>query len=312
MPLRTRPLLYVLAVRGCGANSPRSRRGPGVRGNNEQWPWLLRSDELCEKEDAGKRCVPLVASDRLGVPATVVAASGDFRCGRRAGKEGIGSLRSCRGRWYASRSSSASSTSCRRPRRSGREVRAAGFRQLLRGAWSGCRGAQVDGTSSARSVVAGAGRGVGRGLVPGGPLHDIAGEGRCGLNSWQARRVRDGTFYWPPAGDLDLAPYGDFLMATTPVYDGLSRRALCVPRIPCWPGRPGRGRYAAGSTPNGPARVPRVRQDRRYSAQRPCRSGPVRVPGRVGGGRARDPGQETSAAGRPAAPGWPEGKTGTS
>jgi 3-hydroxyisobutyrate dehydrogenase-like beta-hydroxyacid dehydrogenase len=32
----------------------------------------------------------------------------------------------------------------------GREVRAAGFRQLLRGAQSGCRGAQVDGASSAQ------------------------------------------------------------------------------------------------------------------------------------------------------------------
>jgi hypothetical protein len=32
------------------------------------------------------------------------------------------------------------STSCRRLGRPGREVRAAGFRQLLRGAWSGCRG----------------------------------------------------------------------------------------------------------------------------------------------------------------------------
>src|SRR6202030_2400480 len=100
--------LCALAVRGRGANSPRSRRGPGVRGNSEQWSRLFLSNEICEKEDAGKRCVLLMVSDRLGVPTTVVAASGGFRCDRRAGKEGIESLRLCRGRRRASRSSSAS------------------------------------------------------------------------------------------------------------------------------------------------------------------------------------------------------------
>jgi hypothetical protein len=42
------------------------------------------STEICVKEAAGKRCVLLMVSDRLGVMTTVVAASGGFRCGRRA------------------------------------------------------------------------------------------------------------------------------------------------------------------------------------------------------------------------------------
>jgi hypothetical protein len=58
-------------------------------------------------------------------------------------------------------------TSCRRTGCPGREVRAAGFRQLLRGARSGCRVAQVTARLPPGSVVAGGGRALSGGLVPG-------------------------------------------------------------------------------------------------------------------------------------------------
>ena len=71
----------------------------------------------------GKRCVLLMAGDRLGVPATAVAASGDFRCGRRAGKKGL-NLYGCVVACGARRGYRLlPSTSCRRPGRPEREVR---------------------------------------------------------------------------------------------------------------------------------------------------------------------------------------------
>ena len=68
-----------------------------------------------------------------------------------------------------------------------------------------------------------------------------------------------------------------------------------VPPLHLLMSQPGVGRVdqvkvGALPVPHLPARVPRVAQDRRHRAQRPPRTRPVRVPRRVRGGRARDPG----------------------
>jgi hypothetical protein len=84
--------------------------------------------------------VLLMASDRLGVPAARSRHQAVSGAAGAPGKKGLDLY----GRAVAGGAHRGhrllSSTSCRRLGRPGREVRAAGFRQLLRGAWSGCRG----------------------------------------------------------------------------------------------------------------------------------------------------------------------------
>jgi len=86
-----------------------------------------------------------MAGDWPVVRAAAVAAPGDFRCGSRAGKEGIGSLRSCRGRWCASRSSSAPFRIRQTPGTPRTWGPCSGSGQQLREDRLGCRDAQADG-----------------------------------------------------------------------------------------------------------------------------------------------------------------------
>ena len=111
------------------------------------------------KEGAGKRCVLLMVGDRPGIPATVVAASDGSGATGAPEEKGLNHC-GCVVAGGAHRGHRLlPSRSCRRPGRPGREVRAAGFRQLLRGAQSGCRGAQAGGASSAQ--ISGCGRRAG-------------------------------------------------------------------------------------------------------------------------------------------------------
>lgn len=106
-----------------------------------------------EKEAAGKRCMLLMVRDRLGVPTTVVAASGGLGATGAPEKKGL-NLYGCVVAGEAHHGHRLlPSTSCRRPGRPGREVRVAGFPQLLRRAKSGCRGAQAGGASSAQPLL---------------------------------------------------------------------------------------------------------------------------------------------------------------
>ena len=79
----------------CGA-AARIRRDPDVGRASEVI--MNNAHGFSTRMRYARKKTLLMASDRLGVPATAVAAPGDFRCGRRAGKEGIESLRLCRGR----------------------------------------------------------------------------------------------------------------------------------------------------------------------------------------------------------------------